>query len=80
MYERYDSIRETISMLQGRMKDVIAFVDAIFNLESKNIFFHIGLQDPSFRERLQTSVEQCRRLSSNLDNLFQHADVSKESC
>lgn len=57
------------------MKDIIAFVDALFKLESKNVFSIIGLQEDN-REKLRLSLEHCRHLSQNLDELFQFTDVS----
>lgn len=57
------------------MKEVVAFVDALFKLESRNVFTIIGLQEDN-RERLRVSLEQCRHLSHNLDELFQFTDVS----
>ncbi|OXA52095.1 hypothetical protein Fcan01_13889 [Folsomia candida] len=75
MQERFGNVRDLVTMLQGRMKEVVAFVDALFKLESRNVFTIIGLQEDN-RERLRVSLEQCRHLSHNLDELFQFTDSS----
>lgn len=57
------------------MMEIIAFVDALFKLEAKHVFNLVGLQEDN-REKLRKSLDHCRHLSHNLDELFQFSDVS----
>jgi hypothetical protein len=72
---KHSSIRESVSLLQSRLFEIIKFIETLFSLESKKVLALTGLSE-SNRNSLRVAVEQCKVHSHALDQLLDSSDVS----
>lgn len=75
LQEKLAAVQGLVVLLQSRVKELTDFVETLLQLESKKVFTLTGLTNEN-RENLVKSIEQSRKYSDSLDQLFEKVSSS----